>query len=120
MWVYMDGELTASSPGDPGLKSIYNYQPVTIGGYHPWYQAWWVRGFRGEIDEVRIWGVARTHQQVLGNYNRRLTGSEPNLRALWSFDEGGGTVAHDSSANANNGALIGDTKWVEADWPVVP
>lgn len=116
MWVYMDGELTASSPGDPGLKSIYNDRPVTIGGYHPS----WVRGFRGEIDEVRIWGVARTHKQVQGNYTRRLTGSESGLRALWSFDEGGGTVAHDMSANSNHGSLLGDARWIEADWPLEP
>ena len=116
MWVYMDGELIASSPGDPGLKSIYNYRPVTIGGYHPS----WVRGFRGEIDEVRIWGVARTHVQIQDSYTHRLTGAEPDLRALWSFDEGGGVTAHDSSPNANNGTLMGDTRWVEATWPVSP
>ncbi len=38
--------------------------------------------------------------------------SDPNLNlvSLWRFDEGSGTIAHDSAGN-NNGSLVGDTSW---------
>lgn len=35
-----------------------------------------------------------------------------NLVGHWKFDDGFGTTAVDSSVNANNGALVGDTQWV--------
>jgi hypothetical protein len=35
-----------------------------------------------------------------------------NLVGHWKFDDGFGTTAVDSSGNANNGALVGDTKWI--------
>jgi Concanavalin A-like lectin/glucanases superfamily len=35
----------------------------------------------------------------------------PGLVAAYSFDEGTGAVAHDSSGNANHGALVNDPTW---------
>lgn len=35
-----------------------------------------------------------------------------SIVALWSFDEGSGNTAHDSSGNNNHGTLNGDTSWV--------
>lgn len=35
------------------------------------------------------------------------------LVAYWSFDEGSGNVAHDDSANRNDGTLIGGPNWVD-------
>ncbi|MFB0555229.1 MAG: LamG domain-containing protein, partial [Phycisphaerae bacterium] len=42
-----------------------------------------------------------------------LTGTtKAELVGWWRFDEGSGTVAHDTSGNENDGTLQGDTKWV--------
>jgi len=35
------------------------------------------------------------------------------LVAWWKFDDGSGTTAVDSSGNAHNGTLVGDTSWVD-------
>jgi hypothetical protein len=61
--------------------------------------------WRGKIDEVRIWSVARTQEQILENKDRYLTGHEDGLRAYWSFDDGTGDVFLDKTANGNDGAL---------------
>jgi signal transduction histidine kinase/CheY-like chemotaxis protein/ligand-binding sensor domain-containing protein len=41
----------------------------------------------GELDEVRIWAVRRTPQQIAANIHTRLHGDEDGLLALWSFDD---------------------------------
>jgi len=38
--------------------------------------------------------------------------SNADLVGHWKFDDGFGSTAVDSSVNANNGALVGDTQWV--------
>ena len=37
---------------------------------------------------------------------------EPDLLAWWKFDDGTGTIAHDSSGNGHDGVFIQDPEWV--------
>ena len=46
--------------------------------------------FLGAIDEVRLWGFARSYTEIATDLNRRLRGDEPGLLAYWPFDEGTG------------------------------
>ena len=39
--------------------------------------------------------------------------TQADLVGYWSFDEGVGSVAHDSSGNGLDGTLNGDPQWVE-------
>ncbi|KAA3615670.1 MAG: T9SS C-terminal target domain-containing protein [Calditrichaeota bacterium] len=43
--------------------------------------------FKGKIDEVRIWNVERTEEEILANMNRSLKGDETGLVAYWTFDD---------------------------------
>jgi hypothetical protein len=43
--------------------------------------------FKGYIDEMRVWNIALTKEQVAQDYTRFLTGGEPGLAAYWRFDE---------------------------------
>ena len=63
------------------------------------------RYFKGKLDEVRVWNVARTTAEIGATMRVRLTGTEIGLVGYWRFDEGAGTVAVDSSSTANQGAL---------------
>ena len=63
------------------------------------------RYFKGKLDEVRAWNVARTTAEIAATMRMRLTGSEAGLVGYWRFDDGAGTVALDSSPSANHGAL---------------
>jgi len=61
--------------------------------------------FQGDIDEVRLWNLARSQKQIRETINAPLTGKEEGLVAYWNFDDG---TANDLSPHANNGKLCGD------------
>ena len=42
--------------------------------------------FKGRMDEVRLWTVARTQGQIQADMHRTLSGAEPGLAAYWRFD----------------------------------
>lgn len=72
--------------------------------------------FAGNIDEVRVWDIARTLTEINDNKNRNLAvGSEPNLIGYWRFEEGSGTNAVDETGS-NNGTLV-DTPTYSSDTP---
>ncbi len=59
--------------------------------------------FEGEMDEIRIWDVARSGSEISQNYNKKdVLGV--GLVAYWNFDEGG-QVVQDSSGLGNDGSL---------------
>jgi hypothetical protein len=68
---------------------------LTIGGYPPAY-------FNGQIDEFRIWSVARTAAQITSTMNKTLVGDEANLTGYWKFDETSGTTAADAVTTAGH------------------
>src|SRR5690606_16519388 len=83
------------------------------------------RYFNGAIDEVRIWNIARTPEQIQGNLGRSVLPTTPGLVAYYNMDEGtagddniGLTQVTDLTAIASSGtavnfALNGNTSnWV--------
>ena len=68
----------------------------------------------GQMAEVRLWAGERTAGEIRTGLFNRLTGREPGLLALWSFDDG---TANDSTTNAHHGKLMGQAKVVEATLP---
>jgi hypothetical protein len=82
MRVYVDGVLRASKQvASPGIC----HQPendLLIGMYRDNNQTY---GFQGMITEVRLWNVARSPAQLLANWCRRLTGTEPGLVGYWQL-----------------------------------
>jgi hypothetical protein len=65
--------------------------------------------FQGDLDEIRIWNVARSPEDIQAARNKRLTGKEPGLVAYWTFDDG---TAKDFSTNGNNGVLDAEARIV--------
>jgi hypothetical protein len=72
--------------------------------------------WNGAIDGVKIWNIARTDEQVARDMFACVQGTEPGLAASWSFDEGGGNLAFDSSPNRNHGILQSNATY-SADAP---
>jgi len=67
------------------------------------------RYFDGMIDEVRIWGQARSKTEIQANMYSPLSGSETSLIACWPFQEAqSATQAYDISSNAFHGVLYGN------------
>ena len=46
--------------------------------------------FRGQLDELRVWRVTRTAEQIQDNLFRRLTGDSADLVAYYPFEAGRG------------------------------
>jgi len=104
MKLYRDGILVADSVGVPTYTEP-SLNIGTFGGSSFWF---------GQIDEVRLWNVARTQGQIAASMNCQLTGDEPGLIAYYNFNEGingvanpGLTTLYDSSdkCTAYNGTL---------------
>ncbi len=69
--------------------------------------------FQGIIDEVRVWDVVRSAEEIMTNMDTSLNGDEPGLVAYWQMNEGNGSLIFDGSSNGNNAILDGAT-WVNA------
>jgi hypothetical protein len=68
--------------------------------------------FQGIIDEISIWNVVRSQQEVQNDMYRSLTGSEHGLIGYWNFNEATGDSIYDLSTNDNNGILNSGVTWV--------
>ena len=67
------------------------------------------RVFNGQMDEVRVWNVARTAQEIRDNMCKSLQGDEPGLAAYYRMDQQ--SVAeqdtlYDQTSNGHDGTLI--------------
>ncbi len=71
----------------------------------------WSECFDGNIDEVRIWSVARTADEIKQNFNRELDGTETALEGYWKFD--GNTI--DSSSKNRDGKASDGVGYVTSD-----
>jgi len=60
--------------------------------------------FHGQMDEVRVWKVARTEAQIRATMFKKLDGREPGLAGLWNFDDG---TANDATPGVHHGKLVG-------------
>ncbi len=67
--------------------------------------------FQGLMDEMRVWNVARTQDEIKANMNLTLNGDETGLVGYWQFEDNTGRTVVDSSPNGNNGILNGDMTW---------
>ena len=111
MKVFIDGKGIGSKNfgNDIGVSSL----PLRIGWSHeltfPSHAP-----FAGQIDEVRIWNVARTQEEIQATMNTTLTGQEEGLVGYWNFDD---DTVIDLSPNSNDGILHGNAQIVEASLP---
>ena len=81
--------------------------------------------FAGEMDELRIWSVARTETQIREAMNRAIAPTEQGLARYWRFDEGNGKIARDFSPFAAHAQLgegpvpeANDPIWLVSDAPI--
>ncbi len=60
------------------------------------------RYFNGQIDEVRLWNVARTVNEITDNKDTELLGSETGLIGYWTFNEVRENSYHETIPGFNN------------------
>jgi hypothetical protein len=76
--------------------------------------------WQGQIDEVRVWNVARTQSEIQQNMHRLLSGGESGLVAYYHADEGAGTSAADASEHGNGATLSAGAGWIFSTAPDAP
>ena len=96
---YRDGELVGEGSWSGTLPD--SPAPLTLGSNSDYNST----KFAGGMDEVRIWGTARTQTEIQESMDRRLTGVEAGLVSYWEFDEGTGQAVADSGPGGNDGQL---------------
>lgn len=73
--------------------------------------------YGGKMDDVRIWNHVRTLEQICGNYEECLDGTEEGLAAFYDFEDGAGSsTLADLTGKGHDGTLIDfdiDNDWVE-------
>ena len=76
---------------------------------------------RGKLDDVRIWNVVRSAEEIAAAYKHQLSLTTPptGLIANWKFDEPSGLVATDAAAD-HDAALKGGATFSIDVHPVSP
>ena len=104
---YINGLLTASYPvTGPINQTKSELQIGTRSKRKPF--------FHGQIDELRIWNVARTEEDIQATMKTTLTGDETGLIGYWNFDNG---TANDLSKNGSDGMLNNGAQITDAQIP---
>ncbi len=110
MKLYINGKLDSECIAF-GLLNVNNC-PLMIGGNSSENNTY----FKGNIDDVRIWNIARSESQIKNYFSKTLTGNENGLAGNWLMDEGCKYSTCDNSAEGNDGYLAGSC-WCAKDFP---
>jgi hypothetical protein len=111
--LYLDGNpvQTAHSGGSQGMMTWK--ENILVGGLQI---NDFSHRFPGLLDELRIWGVARSQQEIQQTMSSALNPrKQPNLLLYYNFDDGTGRELTGRGIALN---LVGDAKIVQSDIPV--
>jgi hypothetical protein len=120
---YIDENLVAS--GQPSSALSYDAHAFYVGsdGNNGVLSGSPVCGFRGDIDELRFWNRALSIDEISADMHA-CTPDPAGLIGAWSFDEGAGQVAQDTTTNADTlqlGSAVtadsADPTWIPSTVP---
>ncbi len=121
--LYLDGVLDGTCRATTEIPTFDSSQIPAIGTAYDSTGASAGR-FAGQVDEARIWNVARSQAQIQGAMNTEITSATTGMLGRWGMNEGSGTAAANVAGTANvNGTLQGGATWVAgapALDPVIP
>jgi len=120
--LYIDGVQNSSSSAG-GVQSLTDPVNINIGGGSYY--------FKGSITEIRIWNVARTASEILGNMYNPVPVANSTLVAYYSCNKGipSGTNSGSTLSDlkgTNNGSMVGfamtgsTSNWVKVYDPIFP
>jgi hypothetical protein len=99
-YIYLDGNLIGS---DDASGDFTGSGELKIGS-----SPWGTQSLNGQLDEVRIWNVARTQSEIQNNMNSCLAGGGSGLVAYYDMTPSAAmnSVLFDNSGNHLNGTLF--------------
>lgn len=114
--VYVNGVVAASTTWPSSEYVVPGPTSLLFGREFAYGYGYLDRTFPGTLDEIRIWNVARSQDQIEDDMNLSLSGPQANLVGDWRFDEGSGTTTADASGFNQTGTLVNGPVWVPATW----
>ena len=114
--IYVDGLPAASMPDTFRPDSIADSIEVAMSGYSRWAGAYdYVLGM---FDEMRVWSVTRTQQQIQAAMHTPLSGDEPGLLIYHPLDQESGEALLDVSGHGFDGNRNGTPRQT-SDAPLI-
>ncbi len=100
-----------------GIHAIYNSNvPLRIGWTYEEFSGYsHVNGF---IDEVRVWNIARSTEDIRADMHKHVNGNEHGLVGYWKFDTQHDDKIFDSSPHTHHGTLMGEAALEKYTRPV--
>lgn len=117
--LYVDGVLRQSAATI--VSSAFDEAQLTVGfGYIG--PVGEMRYFEGELDELRLWNVVRTAEEIAANRSGPIDPAASGLFGYWRLDESGDADrAADASSGGRAGTLTGfsftPSPWIPAGRP---
>jgi M6 family metalloprotease-like protein len=102
--LYLDGVMNFQ--GGMGQTNLNNTAPFRI-GMNACSPTSWSDYFDGEIDDVRVWSVARSAADINSFKNTELAGTETGLTAYFDLNEVNGSTSAADKTGTYTGALGG-------------
>ena len=100
--IYVNGQLESETNVTGNI--INNDGELFIGRYHE-YENYFI----GNIDEVSLWDIALTQEEIQESMFTDSTGYQPDMVAHWKFNTNDGSTLFDHSGNQNHGTINGAT-----------
>ncbi|HTV20105.1 MAG TPA: LamG domain-containing protein [Polyangiaceae bacterium] len=100
MAVIVNGVLESSGTG-VNRNSLTDVPTLAIGG------ASQARQFIGLLDEVRIWNIVRSPDEIRASMRQIVSADEPGLVGYYRFEDRGSVTTRDSSLQGSDGVLLG-------------
>lgn len=91
--IFLDTVQQGSNVALTGNINTSNPTKLAVGMRSPGADLFWT----GQVDDVRVYNVARTQVEIASDYNSELTGSETGLTGYWKLNN----AYTDSTSNAN-------------------
>jgi hypothetical protein len=114
--IYIDGVLAGSGLVDENSSSLLSNQAN---------KAWSIgksnleNAYIANIDDIRVWDVARSMAQIRDNHNRQLTGNEQGLQIYFPLenDNIAGEAVYDFVGNISNTSFVNTVNWAANNAP---
>jgi hypothetical protein len=117
MIFYVNGTQKFLRSANGNINKLHQTEHMVIGNWNVL-----TSGFKGIIDEVRLWNSALSSSTIQKWMNKIVTSSHPNfsnLKGYWKFNEGTGLTTADASENGNTGSLVNGPIWIPSTYPMV-
>jgi Concanavalin A-like lectin/glucanases superfamily/Secretion system C-terminal sorting domain len=117
--IYFNGvdQKLFPSDGTSSLTQVTHSNASASVGF--WQDVFDTYPLNGQLDEIRLWNVARSESQIRNNLCQKLLGNETGLIGYWTADESytSNTVL-DHTSPAENGTIVGVVGKVTSGAPI--